>query len=152
MIMPTRSREVMALGFSPFTQHQHRSIMPYFEVENYQVFKFASAGLESASAIIHATGEDNTVRIVFLKPNAKMPKSTEDTIYYRDTEFPIVMDLFRHERPIHLNTTGVFFIFTEQEGIGDHEIERDRSTRKVPEPPAELIDPTLSAADADAAR
>lgn len=96
--------------------------MPYFEVEKYQVFKFGGLGLENASAIIQASGEGHSANLVFVKENNKMPQHKPDTVYFREKEFPSVMDLLRNERPVHLNTEGVFFLFTEQEGVGDHEL------------------------------
>jgi hypothetical protein len=95
--------------------------MAYFEVEKYQVFKYASAGVESASASIQAWGGGHHATLIFLKPNVKMKDSTAEVMYYKDTDFAVMVDLFRNERPVHVNTEKPFFIMTEQEGVGDHE-------------------------------
>jgi hypothetical protein len=110
---------------SRFSNSKLLKIMAYFEVEKYQVFKFADNGVESASAVIQAWGGGNHATLVFLKPGVKMKESSAETFYFKDTEFAVMIDLFRNERPVHVNTTKPFFIMTEQEGTGDHEISRD---------------------------
>lgn len=95
--------------------------MAYFHVEKYQVFKYASAGVDSASASIQVWGGGNHVTLLFLKPNVKMRESTTEIFYYKDTDFAVMVDIFRNERPVHINTQKPFFVMTEQEGIGDHE-------------------------------
>jgi hypothetical protein len=99
--------------------------MAYFEVEKYQIFKFADNGVDNASAVIQAWGGGNHATLIFLKPGVKMKESNAAIQYFKDTEFAVMVDLFRNERPVHVNTDAPFFIMTEQEGVGDHEMDHE---------------------------